>query len=587
MLVGLAVRGPVLGSGFAADDYGQLAMADGTFPVQRPAWSLFTFSSGDPREVQQLRVHGFLPWWSDDNLRLSVLRPLPSLLIAADRAVFGDNPLPYHLHSLLWWLCLCAAVAHLLHALLPARVALLALALYVLDESHTLPLGWLANRNSVLASLFAVLSLRRFIELQRSGRRVDAVACAALFSLSLACGEYALTFLGYFAALALSQVGDSAWQRLRQLAPVALPALIFVLLRGIVGGGTRGSGSAIEPLDRPLDFLQMLPDRLGALWSEAILTVRTDAWIGVWATAQGLPGGGSLASPTALPVLMVVTGVVGFGLLAVASRVGARKLAGEGPSVSWMLWGALWSTIPICATLPAGRNLLSAQLGIATIVAVFLSWVARRVAVHREDPVQVLSMVALLPVIIVLSIGQMVAAPLSASGRAVELRSYGELAAASVLGLGNLAADARVRRAYILQASDPTLMLYPAIIRAQHGRSRPESIYTLSGSAHPVVVHREDARSLVVSHPGDAPMLSGGFELMFRRLDVPMRPGTVVQLRGLRVEVLRVVEGRPNLVRFRFDTDLDAPEVMLLQQQGMQLVRVAPPAIGQHVLLHP
>jgi len=583
VLLGLAVRGPVMAGGFAADDYGQIAMADGTFPVSRDAWSRFTFVSGDGQEAQRMREHGFLPWWSGDGLRLSVLRPLPSLLIGADRALFGNEPLPYHLHSLLWWLCLCAAVAALLHALLPASAARLALLIYVLDESHTLPLGWLANRNSVLASLFAVLALRRYLAMQRTGSLRDGLLCAALYSMSCLSGEYALAFLGYFAALSLLGPAAAPAQRLRTLWPVALPAALFLVARTAVGGGTRGSESAIEPFDRPIEFLAALPERAGVLWTEAMFAVRTDAWGDVSAVAQGLLGGEGALSPPALRALMVTTGVAGLALLLLCARTWRRpdtSTSGRGAGLGRvMAIGALWSTIPMCATLPAGRNLLAAQLGIAIVVATLLAEAWRRTAAWRSQrpPALLLAAAALL------FATQLIAAPLSAWGRSVELRNYGQDTHRAVLALGGLGAGSPAQRVYVLQASDPTLMLYPALIRRQYGRVHPRAIYTLNGSRQPIVVRRTDASTLLLSHPQGEPMLSDPFELVFRRADALLRPGTLARLPGLRVEALEVSEGRPTVVRFRFDHDLDDPDVVLLRQHGIDLVRVVPPAIGHYV----
>src|ERR1700755_255171 len=44
--IGLALRWPVLYTGFTVDDYAQLAMIHGDYPVPRAPLSLFTFSNG-------------------------------------------------------------------------------------------------------------------------------------------------------------------------------------------------------------------------------------------------------------------------------------------------------------------------------------------------------------------------------------------------------------------------------------------------------------------------------------------------------------------------------------------------------------
>ncbi len=573
VLVALGMRFPALLFDFAGDDYAQVAMVDGTFPVSRPAWSLFTFSGGEPTEVAELRREGYLPWWSADDVRLSVLRPLPSLLIWLDRTTFGDSSLPYHLHSLVWWLCLCAAVAKLLHALLPSRVALTALAVFTFDSLHSAVLGWLANRNAILASLFAVMALLSLVSFRRGRRRRDALFSAAWFALALSCGEYALTFIGYFAALVLIDTEDPLRDRMWRLLPVALPAVAYVGLRTALGAGTRGSGTALDPMDQPLEFVRALPERAGALWAELMFEVPVDFWASV--------------SVSLLQTVLLLAGVGAIALLALTAKLGARESGKELRALpAAMLVGALWATIPVSATLPAGRHLLAAQLGVATVVAIFLARVHRVVTdrLSGEKKAPLMAVVGMSALALWLVGTQLLVAPARSYVEASVLADYSESSRASVLSLGGLERSSPDQRVYIVRASDPTFMLYPSLIRSQHGRPRHAGqppIYTLSGSPHPIVVKRDGPKSLLLSAPQGGGLLTGLFERMFRSDAAPFRSGDGVALSGLHVEVVEVDDGRPARVRFLFEKDLDDPSMVLLLQVGAELITWAPPAIGR------
>ena len=57
----MALRYETLLVGFAADDYIQLAMIDGTYAVDRSVWDLYNFSDGSIEEGKRLHHQGFYP----------------------------------------------------------------------------------------------------------------------------------------------------------------------------------------------------------------------------------------------------------------------------------------------------------------------------------------------------------------------------------------------------------------------------------------------------------------------------------------------------------------------------------------------
>ena len=67
----------------------------------------------DPSELQRLIRGGPAPWFTDPASKLHFLRPLSSLLLAADHALFGRHAAFWHAHSIAWYAALVLACAAL------------------------------------------------------------------------------------------------------------------------------------------------------------------------------------------------------------------------------------------------------------------------------------------------------------------------------------------------------------------------------------------------------------------------------------------------------------------------------------------
>ena len=102
LIGGTLLRLPSLGAPLALDDYAQRAMIEGTLTPKRSPLNLYGLFDDTNRAEHFER--GSLPWWADQKLKISFLRPLPSLLIWADYTSFGYGALEAHLHSLFWWM---------------------------------------------------------------------------------------------------------------------------------------------------------------------------------------------------------------------------------------------------------------------------------------------------------------------------------------------------------------------------------------------------------------------------------------------------------------------------------------------------
>jgi hypothetical protein len=151
---------PALRAGFVGDDYYHRAMLLGTGEVgevYNPLTDLFEFvpqGSGADR----LRDAGVIPWWSHPELELGFLRPVTALSHMLDYALWPHAPALQHAQSMLWFgigVVLAGILYRQVHGL--TAVAGLAVLLFAVEDAHSMPIGWLANRNASIALVFGLL----------------------------------------------------------------------------------------------------------------------------------------------------------------------------------------------------------------------------------------------------------------------------------------------------------------------------------------------------------------------------------------------------------------------------------------------
>jgi len=153
--LGLILGLPALWMGFLVDDYAhRLAFMDvpGIDRLFRSPMQMFSFATGDPDTARWAMEMGVYPWWTSENMLANFWRPATAMTHWVDYLLWPNTPFLMHLHSLLWFAALIAALAVLYRRIGgTAWAAGLAALLFAVDDSHALPMGWLANRNGTLA----------------------------------------------------------------------------------------------------------------------------------------------------------------------------------------------------------------------------------------------------------------------------------------------------------------------------------------------------------------------------------------------------------------------------------------------------
>jgi hypothetical protein len=599
--LGFGLRYRALYTGFAADDFAQIGMLNGHYLVPRSPLSLFTFSDGSREEVAALLHGGFFPWWAHPEIRLSMLRPLACALTWLDWKLFGNDPFPYHVDSAIWWLFMLGLVAWTFYRLLPVRIALLAFALYVVDESLGLPLGWIANRNAVISTAFSCIALIAYLRYRDASQhdehapspppaRRDLIYACLAFSVALAGGEYALCALGFFLAYEWLVAREPYGQRLRALTAVVVPALVYLVTRSALGFGAKHSGVYLDPFAEPVAFLLASLQRFPALYADLVLAVRADWWTFGSPIVHALVEDGMLSRDwlwTMYPwrKVHVALGVLAIVLLVLMVRSTPRDDSTR--NARWMLAGGALSLAAVIGSFPSSRLLLIAMLGFAPTFATFafaqLSGVRERWASGDGRRRRRIALSAGLA-------GGFVVFQLIVPAMHTYEETGGVAHGANTIRRSVLKMHVDQRRLpeqhlVILVTLDGGASLYIPLTRALHGMSVPKTCWTLSLTPSDHVLTRDSERSFVLSPTSGYTLLAGAPESMLRSLDEPFRAGDTVDVGGMKIKVLALLRGAPKAIRVTFDHPLEHPDLLFVLPTKSGIRPFPMPAVGESVII--
>ncbi len=580
--LGLWIHWPSVDSGFRSDDYVQWAMLRGHFPAQRSAFDLFDFASGDPSEAKRIQAFGYLPWWSDPALRLRMWRPISSALMAGDHALFGPHARPHHLHSMAWFVLLLISAALLLRELLPPSAAAFAICFFSVEEGHTVPVGWLASRNTLVATTLGFLATLAHVRFRKHGMRGGPWLSCVLTCLALLSGEYALTALAYVFAYECLARSESWATRARALLPVGLPAFAYVVAHSLLGRGALGSGYYLSPSTDPSGFLLAIFTRIPALIGDLVFGLPAAYYVAgsPWRNYVLSLGLFEPATWRKLPewtTWHVLIGYLALALYALGLRALVRRLhESERPAILCLAIGALLALLPVAGALPGDRLVLGAALGVSALAALLLV----RLSPFSAGPISWLSRGGRL---------LLACALLFTLGFSSLDRAYGQARGfrleSDALRVWSLDADlpqehARDQRVYIICAGDFTTAVNLPWLRLMHGLPLPASYRRLQAGAQPVDILRLDERSLELN--ALASNLEGdAVPSLYRDRRHPLQPGFRTELPGLRVEVKKTVQGNPAATIFTFDRSVDDPSLWFLQSTAFGLRRIDMPKIGE------
>jgi len=308
----------------------------------------------DPAERQALLDDGTFSWWVAEDFKLNFWRPVSSATHLIDEALWPEAPALHHLHSVAWFLLLLLSAARLYRRLHVHWVASLALLLFALDDAHGPAVGFIANRNALVAAVFGLAALLAHDRWRRDGWRPGAWVGPVLMAGALLAGEAALGVFGYLVAYAWF-LDPAPWRRqLAAIAPHLLIGLSWAVAYKALGHGTVGSGIYLDPSGEPGAYLVEGAQRVPVLMLAQFALPWSDFW---------------LLYPPDIARSVFITGVAvllnGTWLM--------WPLARPNPVIRFWAVGALLACLPIAATFPSDRLLVLVGLGAMGQVAALIA----------------------------------------------------------------------------------------------------------------------------------------------------------------------------------------------------------------------
>jgi hypothetical protein len=564
VLVALLLVSPCLRVGPVGDDYMHMARVDPGLHAPGFAYApldLFTFVSGDPAQRAVLLEEGVFGWWMAPDFRMSFWRPLSSLTHVLDHALWPRSFVLAHAQSMLWFAALLVVLSAVYRRFHAAWIAHLALLLYAVDDARGWVLGWVANRNVLVAATLAFAALVVHDRARRDGWRPGLWLAPALFALGLLGGEAALGVTGYLFAYALFVDSGPLARRLARLWPYGALSVAWLAAYKLLGYGTSGGGMYLNPLDEPAAYVRALVERLPVLAAAQVGLGIADAWV-------ALP-------PTARLALYLGAILVLAVFAAVLAPVWRRL-----PACRFWALGAVLSLLPVCATYPMDRLLVFAGVGgMAGVALVLADWVEGGLAVLAR-PRRLFATAVVVGLVAV----HVVLAPLLLPARVLLFGLLGQMGDRLE---ASIPADASVRgRSLVILASSAEMTTFPPWMQRQvTGAPRPAHMRVLASCFSKLSVSRPDTATLRVRP--EKGFLDNEWLRMVRGASRPFRAGDEVELPDVHVRVRDVTsDGRPAEADFTFGVPLEDPSLLWTRlQAGGTLVPWSPPGVGETQVL--
>lgn len=302
----------------ATNETAAVLSIDGAPPANRFSYALFelfAFADGGPR-VQHWIERGLMPWWTHPELRIRFFRPLTGLTHWLDYQLWPQSPLFMHLQNALWLLLLIAAAVAVFRMLLPPKVALLAAALFALNECLA-GAAWIAGRNALLAAAFVFATIYFHHRWRNGEKRCFFHAMLTLIA-ALLSSESGVSAFGYLLAYECFLSQRPYKNRGAALAPYLAILIVWKLLYAVLGYGVAHTDLYIDPFNAS-EFMPAVLSRYPAL----------------------------------LRTLLFPSGFEQYGLLSIGCVVligcAAAPVIKQNATTRFFLFGMLLSLLPACS----------------------------------------------------------------------------------------------------------------------------------------------------------------------------------------------------------------------------------------------
>jgi hypothetical protein len=569
---------PALRLGFIWDDLVQRDILANAGP-RDAAMDLFRFV--DPATMESPRTRALLPWWTAHDLRLSFWRPLSALTRWADYRMVRDDARLQHLHSIAWGAALTLMAGLLYRRLLgPGVAAGIATLLFAVDDAHAQPIAWLANRNSLVASVLALAALLAHDSWRRRGWRAGAFVGPALFACALLGGEFGAGIGPFLLAYALfldPEPNDG--RRWMTVVPYVSVGIVWQASYSAMGFGAAHSGMYVDPLHSPMRFLQLLPRSVLLLLESQFGPIPADVAL--------------LCSAGLQHALLFFCGLV---VLVMGAALG--PLVRRDRRARFLCFGMLVSLLPVCAAPPMARLLLLSGFGAFGLLGLLVSGVTDGAEWMTSSRWRRFALRGVAWAMVVIH------GPLAALLFPVGIDQLNQVDAMMVKEPARtLPVGPQVARQHLVCVATPGHFFFVMTLfeRKQSGLPSPAVFTGLATGSTPVRITRVDDVTLRLEPDGgffsphgtlaeegvQPPPVSVRYanqvlESLFRAREVAWHVGDGRDRDGVAVRVTALTtDGRPAAIEARFAEILESPAYAWIVYEGGRYQAWTPPAVGE------
>jgi len=558
LAVAVVLSLPALKAGIVIDDFLQRAILlklEPYYDGRSPYLSMFEFITPDRASDPALIKRGMYNWYASPSAKVGFFRPLSVATAQLDYALWPDNFVLQHLHSLLWYALAVLIVGRVYYRLPGLRVvAGLALLMFAVEESHAVPVEWLANRNSLIALVWAGLGLLLHLEWRQTHSLLHLFAALVCLTLGLFSGESALGVFAYVVAYQLLLDPGPFLARLSRLLPYLAVIVAWRLIYSRLGFATSHTALYIDPVLNPLDFAAALLTRAPLLMFCQWFQFPGDMLI--------------FSSSRFILVASLIAGVASLFLIWVFWPLLRQK-----PEARFWALGMVLALVPLCAAFPMNRLLLFAGIGAFGLLSLLafetgILGAEPTISGWRRPLARILVILHLLIAPLLFPLWLLAFSIGGAPGKQIQNR---------------FPADPSIEQKTLIWIdSNYFANSYILMIRALNQRPLPAASYNLGFMSSSLEVSRTAEDRLRLRQQ------DGFMPLPMDRIEwdpaSPFRVGQRISRPEFDVEVLEVTpDGRPLTAEFSFRQSLDSPDYlwMCYGGGGGGFHSCSPPPLGQ------
>jgi hypothetical protein len=580
---------PALKLGLIADDLPQRAVelrADQLPPrmsqTGNPADSgkfstiLFDLFGADrnPQTVAVMKNYGTLPWWTPDDLRLSLCRSVAALTHWIDYRLFPDSPLLMHAHNIAWFAAVVFVVTMVYRKLIGTGWAAgLAALLFLLDANIYFPAAFVANRGYFLALFFGLLCLYEHHQ-WRSAKSRSAMWLSALFlAVSILGEESGVSMFAFILAYALALETGNIRCRALSILPSVLVITVWWFAYKWLGYGMSHLGICLDPAQTPLRFIQVLIPRDMIFLGSQLTGVPPEILF--------------VIKPSLHPAIIVL-----YGIVAIAALLIFLPWVRRDKMIAFWFVAMILAAVPEAVLLPLSKNFSFIAIGAFGLIASFVAGLFHRPGWLLER--RGYKMFAWVMCVLLL----LVHVPGAIAKRIAVVK-------ASAFGFAWASRGSNERPN--LEDKNLIIVNHPVSLEsyyvpgyaAYYHRSLPKTLRVLAPACTGFDVQRTDDKTLLIqSHGPDlfscddlGPLHIVYFFNAADRLllaDPQYKKWDRYQLKGLTVEILDLdISDLPSRVAFHFDNPLDSPAYrwFWFNWRTFSTEPFKVPAIGQSVII--